>query len=427
MPLMRSSHAFFIGIRKNQVRKFAAAKIFTKDVNVLREQAGARTMECKKAYSSSPLSRLRQNFSIHNVEIQIPLFPSCNSYLCRRIYTKNYCLHNMKHFVSTTSRITANHNNSNNNCNERKVHEFTWTAEERDFFKLSKQRQYTLLNQKFDEYKISKSVTVTMYNIMIGSIKKMKRSKTKDLKKLGDLVSEMEELHHVEKNLDTYNNIINLLGHYKQIDLIEKYLDEMKSNNIPWNRYTYNMLINIYGNCKKFDVVKSIYNEMVHHSDHDMHDNDDKNKQQETRCCSIKPDSYTYNTLINVFGKHKQIADVDYFVDEMQNNGIEPNYYTYNILISIYGKDKDFYMVNKILRRMKRIGIKPGVSTYMALVVAYTRAGLFDDCEEHVEKLERLVLKNKNYYVKTALEKYYKEKALIVENLEKQEGGREKK
>eukprot|EP00943_MAST-04B_sp_MAST-4B-sp1_P006351 g6351.t1 len=423
MALIRPSHTFFIGIRKNQVRNFAAANILTKDVKVLRGQTGARmVLARKKAYSSSPLSRLRQNCPINDVQIQLPLFPSCNSYLCRRLFTKNYSL---KHFVSTTTRIAANHNNSNNNYNEKKVHELTWTAEERDFFKLSKQRQYKLLDQKFEEYKKSNSVTVTMYNIMIGSIKRMKRSKTKDLKKLGDLISEMDELHHVEKNLDTYNNIINLLGQYKKIDLVEEYLDEMKSNNILWNQYTYNMLINIYGHCKKFDVVTSLYNEMVHHSNHDMHD--DKNKQLEMHYCTIKPDSYTYNTLINVFGKHQRIADVDFFVDEMQNNDIEPNYYTYNILISIYGKDKDFYMVNKILRRMKRIGIRPGVSTYMALVVAYTRAGLFDDCEEHVKKLERFLHKNKNWYVKSALEKYYNEKALSVENLEKQEDEKEQK
>ena len=132
---------------------------------------------------------------------------------------------------------------------------------------------------------------------MIGSIKKMKRSKTKDLKKLDDLLSEMDELHHIEKNLDTYNNIINLLGQYKKIDRIENYLEEMQSKNIVWNLYTYNMLINIYGQCKKFDTVTSLYNKMVHHSSNSRDNND---KHEETSHYCIKPDSYTYNTLINV-------------------------------------------------------------------------------------------------------------------------------
>ena len=85
--------------------------------------------------------------------------------------------------------------------------------------------------------------------------------------------------------------------------------------------------------------------------------------------------------------------DVDYFVNEMQNNGIKLNFYTYNTLISMYGKNKDFYTVSKVFKRMKRVGIKPGINTYMALVVQYTRAEMYDDCEEYVKQLENLISK----------------------------------
>ena len=62
----------------------------------------------------------------------------------------------------------------------------------------------------------------------------------------------------------------------------------------------------------------------------------------------------------------------------------------------------------------------------MALVVAYTRAEMYDDCEEYVKQLENLISKKKikNWYVNSALEKYYSGKALY---LEKQNGGRGEK
>ena len=78
-----------------------------------------------------------------------------------------------------------------------------------------------MLNQKFEEFKASNMVTVTIFNIMINSIKKMKQSKASDLNTLDNLLQEMEALN-ITKNTDTYNNTINLLGQYKEINRIEK-------------------------------------------------------------------------------------------------------------------------------------------------------------------------------------------------------------
>ena len=64
----------------------------------------------------------------------------------------------------------------------------------------------------------------------------------------------MEALN-ITKNTDTYNNTINLLGQYKEINRIEKYLIEMDENNIRRNRITYNILINVY----KLDNRNLIY------------------------------------------------------------------------------------------------------------------------------------------------------------------------
>ena len=345
------------------------------------------------------------------------------------------------------NNINNNHNNNNENNNnnrnntkrkrnmgnkeKRTSYELQWTEEEHQFFKLSKQKKYEMLNQKFEEFKASNMVTVTIFNIMINSIKKMKQSKASDLNTLDNLLQEMEALN-ITKNTDTYNNTINLLGQYKEINRIEKYLIEMDENNIRRNRITYNILINVYGRSKKFNKVKSLYNEMIHNND-EFDNGEEKemvaveqNEEEKQYYNNIQPDSHTYNTLINVFGKHLKMNDVDYFVNEMQNNGIKLNFYTYNTLISMYGKNKDFYTVSKVFKRMKRVGIKPGINTYMALVVAYTRAEMYDDCEEYVKQLENLISKKKikNWYVNSALEKYYSGKALY---LEKQNGGRGEK
>ena len=51
----------------------------------------------------------------------------------------------------------------------------------------------------------------------------------------------------------------------------------------------------------------------------------EQNEEEKQYYNNIQPDSHTYNTLINVFGKHLKMNDVDYFVNEMQNNGMQSN------------------------------------------------------------------------------------------------------
>ena len=67
----------------------------------------------------------------------------------------------------------------------------------------------------------------------------------------------------------------------------------------------------------------------------------------------IRPDIFTYSTLISAFGKHGQIEKIAFYLEEMDRNSIELDIKTYNLLISLYGRNGDVENVVLYFERLK--------------------------------------------------------------------------
>jgi pentatricopeptide repeat protein len=89
----------------------------------------------------------------------------------------------------------------------------------------------------------------------------------------------------------------------------------------------------------------------------------------------IKPNVYTYNTMIRAFSK--DASKVDELYRKMIGDGIKPNVYIYSLMIDIYAKSGKMEEVDKMFGSMKKDMITPNVVTYTAMINAYSNDGKF--------------------------------------------------
>ncbi|RDX92260.1 Pentatricopeptide repeat-containing protein, chloroplastic, partial [Mucuna pruriens] len=130
------------------------------------------------------------------------------------------------------------------------------------------------------------------------------------------------------------------------------------------NSGVYIKLIVMLGKCKQpkkahelfqamvfaFDKVQSLLSDMANHG--------------------IKPNTVTYNTLIDAYGKARNAV-----MEYMQKYHYSWTIVTFNIVIDAFGKAGDLKQMEYLFRLMRSERIKPSCVTLCSLVRAYAHAG----------------------------------------------------
>ncbi|XP_057868560.2 pentatricopeptide repeat-containing protein At1g51965, mitochondrial-like [Cryptomeria japonica] len=95
-----------------------------------------------------------------------------------------------------------------------------------------------------------------------------------------------------------------------------------------------------------------------------------------------KHDCFSYNRMISILGKGKQLEQIRLLVDEMERKNIQGNISTINILIGVFGSKEHIKEAAICCRLAQKWKLKFNAYTYKSLLQAYLRS---DDVDKAVQ------------------------------------------
>ncbi|XP_010674359.2 pentatricopeptide repeat-containing protein At3g23020 [Beta vulgaris subsp. vulgaris] len=214
-----------------------------------------------------------------------------------------------------------------------------------------------------------------------------------------------------ELNVIHYNIMLRILGKARKWGELEMLWDEMKLKRIAPINSTYGTLIDVYskGGLKEealvwlqrmneqgmepdevtMGIVVQMYKKLGEFRKAEeffkMWSSDKSTKGKDAlkahRVSATKVNSraqlnlslYTYNTLIDTYGKSGQLQEMSQTFQKMLEEGVVPDTITFNTMIHIYGNIGKLEEVNTLVRKMEELNRAPDTRTYNILISLYTK------------------------------------------------------
>lgn len=170
------------------------------------------------------------------------------------------------------------------------------------------------------------------------------------------ILAKMKELPLCQPDVFTYSTLIKACIDASRFDLVESLYKEMDDRGIVPNTVTQNIVLSGYGKAGKFDQMKNILSDML----------------QSPTC---KPDVWTMNTIISLFGNMGQIEMMERWYEKFRDFGINPETRTFNILIGAYGKKRMYDKMSSVMEYMRKLEFPWTTSTYNNVIEAFSDVG----------------------------------------------------
>ncbi|KAK9691987.1 hypothetical protein RND81_09G233400 [Saponaria officinalis] len=132
--------------------------------------------------------------------------------------------------------------------------------------------------------------------------------------------------------------------------------------------YTYNTLIDTYGKAGQLQEMALTFQKMLKDG--------------------VVPDTITFNTMIHIYGNMGMIDEVNMLVKKMEELKCTPHTRTYNILISLYAKRDDIDLAYSYFKKMKEAGLEPDVVGYRTLLYAFSIRHMVVEAELLVSEMD---------------------------------------
>ncbi|KAG8641944.1 pentatricopeptide repeat-containing protein At5g48730, chloroplastic [Manihot esculenta] len=187
------------------------------------------------------------------------------------------------------------------------------------------------------------------------------------------LLEEMKNNPDCQPDVHTYSILIKSCLLVFAFDKAQWLLSDMESLGVRPNTITYNTLIDAYGKAKMFAEMETTLVKML----------------SEKNC---EPDVWTMNSTIRAFGSSGQIEMMEKCYEKFQSAGIEPSILTFNILLDSYGKAGDYKKMSAVMEYMQKYHYSWTIVTYNVVIDAFGRAGDLKQMEYlfHLMQSERI-------------------------------------
>uniref|UniRef100_A0A2P2NIJ8 Uncharacterized protein MANES_15G035300 n=1 Tax=Rhizophora mucronata TaxID=61149 RepID=A0A2P2NIJ8_RHIMU len=162
--------------------------------------------------------------------------------------------------------------------------------------------------------------------------------------------------------------------------------------NVSLSSYTYNNLIDTYGKAGQLKEASKTFAQMLRGG--------------------IVPTTVTFNTMIHICGNHGQLDEVASLIQKMEELRYPPDTRTYNILISVYAKHDDINLAKGYFKRMKEAQLEPDLVSYRTLLYAFSIRHMFVQAEELVSEMDSKGLEI-DEYTQSALTRMYIESGML--------------
>ncbi|OMO90722.1 hypothetical protein CCACVL1_07308 [Corchorus capsularis] len=170
------------------------------------------------------------------------------------------------------------------------------------------------------------------------------------------LLEEMKRTPNCHPDVQTYSILIKSCLQVSAFDKVQVLLSDMASQRIRPNTVTYNTLIDAYGKAKMFQEMEMTLVKMLREKD-------------------CEPDVWTMNSTMRAFGSSGQIETMEKCYEKFQSAGIQPNIKTFNILLDSYGKTGNYEKMSAVMEYMQKYHYSWTIVTYNVVIDAFGRAG----------------------------------------------------
>ncbi|KAF3786558.1 Pentatricopeptide repeat-containing protein [Nymphaea thermarum] len=136
-----------------------------------------------------------------------------------------------------------------------------------------------------------------------------------------------------------------------------------------YSSYTYNTLIDTYGKAGQLQEASNLFNQMLKDG--------------------IVPNTITFNTMIHICGNHGLIEEADALLLKMEDLRCLPDARTYNILMSLHVKNQNINMVSCYFAKMKESGLKPDHVSYRTLLYAFSDRNMVEEVESVIAEMDQ--------------------------------------
>ncbi|GAB2210216.1 hypothetical protein Drorol1_Dr00015476 [Drosera rotundifolia] len=155
---------------------------------------------------------------------------------------------------------------------------------------------------------------------------------------------------------------------------------------LPLSSYTYNTLIDTYGKAGQLQEASETYNRMLE--------------------SGVIPDVITFSTMMHLYGNHDRLEEVNAIMRKMEELDCLPDSRTYNILISIYSKHNDIDRAVDYFMRMKEACLEADLVSYRTLLNAFSIRLMVSEAEKLLVEMDKKGLRI-DEYTQTALARMY--------------------
>ncbi|KAF3584983.1 hypothetical protein F2Q69_00030528 [Brassica cretica] len=155
--------------------------------------------------------------------------------------------------------------------------------------------------------------------------------------------------------------------------------------------YTYNTMIDTYGKSGQIKEASETFNRMLEEG--------------------IVPTTVTFNTMIHMYGNNGQLGEVTSLMKTMKLQCL-PDTRTYNILISLHTKNNDIVRAGAYFKEMKNAGLKPDPVSYRTLLYAFSIRHMVEEAEELIAEMYHNDVEI-DEYTQSALTRMYIEAEMI--------------
>ncbi|KAK6125759.1 hypothetical protein DH2020_040499 [Rehmannia glutinosa] len=88
----------------------------------------------------------------------------------------------------------------------------------------------------------------------------------------------------------------------------------------------------------------------------------------------VTPDIYTFNGVMDAYGKIGMIREMESVLSRMKSNQIKPDIITFNLLIDAYGRKQEFDKMEQVFKSLLRSKEKPTLPTFNSMITNYGKA-----------------------------------------------------
>ncbi|KAL8138082.1 hypothetical protein V2J09_004083 [Rumex salicifolius] len=170
------------------------------------------------------------------------------------------------------------------------------------------------------------------------------------------VLEEMKALPICQPDVFTYSTLIKPCVDAGRFEQVEALYEEMEERSIMPNTVTQNIVLSGYGKAGKYDQMEKVLSGML----------------LSTTC---RPDVWTMNTIIALFGNKGQIEVMERWYEKFRDFGIEPETRTFNILIGAYGKKRMYDKMSSVMEYMRKLKFPWTTSTYNNIIEAFADVG----------------------------------------------------